>query len=155
MAFEFLETLKPKPIFQKEIIWKGAGKHNTIKGRIAENFILRIGQIVQRWDVVVGEIADSLFLGLDFMKMHHGIVNMRNMTLTLDQVTIPITKIKTENVEIYRVCHDRIKLYKDLEHPGWVKRIRNRIFNQVKYAGLCKTLFVSLHRLHRNLMELS
>ena len=28
------------------------------------------------------------------------------------------------------VHHDRIKLCKDLDHPGWVKRIRNRIFNK-------------------------
>lgn len=106
MNFEFFETLKPKPVIKKDVILKGAGKNNIIKAKIAENVVLRIGPIVQRWDVVVGDIADSLLLGLDFMKRHQGIVNIKNMTLTLDQKTIPITKIKTQNseeVEIYRV----------------------------------------------------
>ena len=76
MNFKFFETLKPKPVFKKDIILKGAG-NNIIKAKIAENVVLRIGPIVQRWDVVVGDIADSLLLGLDFMKMHQGIVNIK------------------------------------------------------------------------------
>lgn len=32
------------------------------------------------------------------------------------------------------IHHDRIKLCKDLDHPGWVKRIRNRIFSQAEYT---------------------
>ena len=39
MSFEFFETLKPKPIFQKEIILKGAGKNNTIKAKLAKNVV--------------------------------------------------------------------------------------------------------------------
>ena len=103
---EFFETLNPKPILKKEIILKGAGKENIIKAKIAEKVTIRIGPVVQKWDVVVGEIADSLLLGLDFLKFHNSIIDMEKMTLTLDQSIIPITKIKTkdyENVQVYRV----------------------------------------------------
>ena len=106
MNFEFFETLNPKPILKKEIILKGAGKENIIKAKIAEKVTIRIGPVVQKWDVVVGEIADSLLLGLDFLKFHNSIIDMEKMTLTLDQSIIPITKIKTkdyENVQVYRV----------------------------------------------------
>lgn len=106
MNFEFFETLNPKPILKKEIILKGAGKENIIKAKIAEKVTIRIGPVVQKWDVVVGEIADSLLLGLDFLKFHNSIIDMEKMTLTLDQSIIPITKIKTkdcENVQVFRV----------------------------------------------------
>lgn len=82
-------------------------KITFINGKIAEQVKLRIGPTEQRWDVVVGEIADSLLLGLDFLKAHNGIINLENFTLTVDKALIPITKIKTEGskngVEIYRV----------------------------------------------------
>lgn len=82
-------------------------KNNIINGKIAEQVKLGIGPTEQRWDVVVGEIADSLLLGLDFLKAHNGIINLENFTLTVDTALIPITKIKREGskngVEIYRV----------------------------------------------------
>ena len=56
--------------------------------------------------MVIEVIADSLLLGLDFLKFHNSIIDIEKMTLTLDQSIIPITKIKTkdcENVQIYRV----------------------------------------------------
>lgn len=74
MNYELFESLKPKPLLQKDIILKGAGKNNIINGKIAEQVKLRIGPTEQRWDVVVGEIADSLLLGLDFFEssqLHH------------------------------------------------------------------------------------
>lgn len=107
MNYELFESLKPKPLLQKDIILKGAGKNNIINGKIAEQVKLRIGPTEQRWDVVVGEIADSLLLGLDFLRAHNCIINLENFTLTVDKALIPITKIKTEgsknDVEIYRV----------------------------------------------------
>ena len=66
--------------------------------------------MVQKWDVAVGEIADSLLLGLDFLKFHNNIIEMEKMTITLDRSIIPITKIKTkycENVQVYRVSLQR------------------------------------------------
>lgn len=55
----------------------------------------------------MGEITDSLLLGLEFLKAHNNIINLENYTLTVDKALIPITKIKTEGskngVEIYRV----------------------------------------------------
>lgn len=79
MNYELFESLKPKPLLQKDIILKGAGKNNIINGKIAEQVKLRIGPTEQRWDVVVGEIADSLLLGLDFLRAHNCIINLENL----------------------------------------------------------------------------
>jgi hypothetical protein len=90
VSYVFLENLKP--IFQKETILKGAEKNYTVEAKVPENVALRIGPVIQRWDVVVGEIADSLLH--DFMRMHMGIVNMIDMMLTLNLPTVHTTKIK-------------------------------------------------------------
>ena len=82
MNFDFFETPNPKPILKKEIILKGAGKENTIKAKIAEKVTIRIGPVVQKWDMVVGEISDSLLLGLDFLKFHNSISNIRSVNNT-------------------------------------------------------------------------
>ena len=62
---------------------KGTGRENTIKAKIAEkNVTIRIGPVVQKWYVVVGEISDSLLLGLDFLKFHNSISNIRSVNNT-------------------------------------------------------------------------
>lgn len=67
MNNELFESLIPKPLLKK-IILKDAGKNIMINGKIAEQVKLRVWPTEQRWNVVVGKVANSLLHGLDSFK---------------------------------------------------------------------------------------
>lgn len=49
MIMNFFEIFKPKPLLQREIMLKDAGKNNIINGRIEDQVKLRIGPTERRW----------------------------------------------------------------------------------------------------------
>lgn len=65
MNNELFESLIPKPLLKK-IILKDAGKNIMINGKMPEQVKLRVWPTEQRWNVVVGKVANSLLHGLDF-----------------------------------------------------------------------------------------
>ena len=106
MSFDFYNKLHKKPLLKDYIKLKGAGKENEIKARLAKNVSLQIGGITRKWDIVVGEIADSLLLGLDFLKTYESVIDLRNYTVTIDRDVIQAVQVKTEEhkeVKIYQV----------------------------------------------------
>lgn len=49
MIMNFFEIFKPKPLLQREIMLKDAGKNNIINGRIEDQVKLRIRPTERRW----------------------------------------------------------------------------------------------------------
>ena len=99
-------TSYQKPLLTDYIKSKGAGKQNVIQARLAKNVSLQKGASPENGDIVLGEIADSLLLGLDFLKTYESVIDLRNYTVTIDRDVIQAAQVKTEEhkeVKIYQV----------------------------------------------------
>ena len=106
MNMDLYKKLKPTPHLTDSIVLKAAGINNDIQARLAKNVNIRVGDVVKKWDVVVGEIADSLLLGLDFLEHCSSIIDLQNYTITFDGNVLPIRQFGTgqdKKVDVFQV----------------------------------------------------
>jgi hypothetical protein len=106
MNAELYNKLKPQPKLTEHIELKDAGKESLFAGRKTEKVVLKIGNFIQKQDIVVCDISYDLLLGLDFLENHDTVIDLKSYTVSLDNREIPIkqiTDMELKKVNIYKV----------------------------------------------------
>ena len=72
------------------IVLRGAGKGSQMKGWLIPDIPLQMGHKTFPWKCCVAPIADTMILGLDFLRAHHGVIDLPANTLRLQELVIPL-----------------------------------------------------------------
>lgn len=94
------------PYDAESVILKGIGPQ-PITGKLVPNTAITIGTAMVRWDVCVIDMTDSIILGLDFLNSCGAIVDLPNMSVTINGESIPATLIKASNQSVSDVLLSR------------------------------------------------
>lgn len=71
---------------------KGIGSQ-ILHGRLIKGVAFAVGNLHVSWDCCAVPIDDEMILGLDFLAAYHGIVNIKECTISLENNTFPVKLI--------------------------------------------------------------
>lgn len=94
---------------------KNAENNNWMEGRWAKNVRFTIGRKQYKINVVVAPITDNVILGLDFLKEHKAVVNLKDNNLILGKEVIQASLRRGPGGSVYRVS--RVFLAKRIVVP--------------------------------------
>uniref|UniRef100_A0A8W8IJN6 Peptidase A2 domain-containing protein n=1 Tax=Magallana gigas TaxID=29159 RepID=A0A8W8IJN6_MAGGI len=75
-----------------ELKLKGIGSQ-ILHGRLIKGVAFAVGNLHISWDCCAVPIDDEMILGLDFLAAYHGIVNIKECTISLENNTFPVKLI--------------------------------------------------------------
>ena len=87
---------------------KGIWTTNRIRARVVENVPLKMGSINMNWNMLVADVTDTLFLGLDFLEGNKVVIDHGQFNKFINQGLIPASY--TSNDENKDIQIDRIKM---------------------------------------------
>jgi predicted aspartyl protease len=130
MSRRIFERLEPRPKLTTTTMLKAAGECSEMEARVSEKVVFRIGQIKNKWNMVVAEKTDDVILGIYFLEHQKAVINLTDYSIELRGEKIPSTVISTEHkkkMKIYRVklakntivppCSDKISVAEFDETP--------------------------------------
>ena len=103
---DLVEKLKKEIKLSDFITLKGAERQSNFQARITDGVKVEIGKIKTKWKFIAANISDNIILGMDFLDEHKAVIDLSNYSIKLNQESIPISCIITENgqeVNIYRI----------------------------------------------------
>jgi predicted ATPase len=59
-----------------------------------------------KWKCVAADINDDIILGIDYLEYNHTVIDLSNLSISLNRENIPATCLCTEtvnNIKIYRI----------------------------------------------------
>jgi predicted aspartyl protease len=130
MSRRIFERLEPRHKLTTTTMLKAAGECSEMEARVSEKVVFRIGQIKNKWNMVVAEKTDDVILGIYFLEHQKAVINLTDYSIELRGEKIPSTVISTEHkkkMKIYRVklakntivppCSDKISVAEFDETP--------------------------------------
>ncbi|CAG2198565.1 KRAB [Mytilus edulis] len=112
--FDFAKSLNPAIEVKEPVILKGAGKDNSITARYADRVAIKVVKTETRWRVIVADITDPVILGLDVLQHIKAVINLVDLTITVDGEKLAAAVLNAKNDKI-KIC--RVKLGKDVIVP--------------------------------------
>ncbi|CAC5407103.1 unnamed protein product [Mytilus coruscus] len=128
--FDFAKSLNPAIEVKEPVILKGTGKDNSISAKYTDRVAIKIGKTETRWRVIVADITDPVILGLDVLQHIKAVINLVDLTITVDGEKLPATVLNAKNDKI-KIC--RVKLGKDVIVPP-----QSQVHLQAKLSGDCE-----------------
>ncbi|CAC5398292.1 unnamed protein product [Mytilus coruscus] len=128
--FDFAKSLNPAIEVKEPVILKGAGKDNSISAKYTVRVAIKVGKTETRWRVIVADITGPVILGLDVLQHIKAVINLVDLTITVDGEKLPATVLNAKNDKI-KIC--RVKLGKDVIVPP-----QSQVHLQAKLSGDCE-----------------
>ena len=79
-----VEKMQSSLQFSESVCLREAGENSRMTAQKASQVPLGIGGRRYLWDIYVAPIADCCILGIDFLNAFHGVINLGDKTLTLE-----------------------------------------------------------------------
>ncbi|CAC5378212.1 unnamed protein product [Mytilus coruscus] len=105
--FDFAKSLNPTIEVKEPVILKEAGKDNSITAKYTDRVAIKVGKTKTRWRVIVADITDPVILGLDVLQHIKAVIDLVDLTITVDGEKLPGTVLNAKNDKI-KIC--RVKL---------------------------------------------
>ncbi|CAG2248496.1 unnamed protein product [Mytilus edulis] len=98
----------PIPLEGNYFCSTGAGKDNSITARYADRVAIKVGKTETRWRVIVADITDPVILGLDVLQHIKAVINLVDLTITVDgeKLAAAVLNAKNDKIKICRVNYD-------------------------------------------------
>ncbi|VDI12065.1 Hypothetical predicted protein [Mytilus galloprovincialis] len=128
--FDFAKSLDPAIEVKEPVILRGAGKDNSITARYTDRVAIKVGKTETRWRVIVADITDPVILGLDVLQHIKAVINLVDLTITVDGEKLAAAVLNARNDKI-KIC--RVKLGKDVIVPP-----QSQVHLQAKLSGDCE-----------------
>ena len=88
--------IKDIPEHTETVLLKGIGP-NPISGKLVPNTAIGIGHTKIEWDVCVIDMTDTIILGLDFLNACSAVVDLQDMSVSINGEPVPAQLVEGSN----------------------------------------------------------